>query len=291
MGMRGLNSKEVERSGVVVIYLSALLSLPADLMDTMFVNHQYGSIHWSWVLAVRLAGIAVYLLVCLAGRLRPLQRVAFSLFLCVCAGTAILSRFGLQTHDGQVIARLIIFTWWAGLLLLIGDWINHKLGLVQPAVRKTASEAPPDIRADKARHFMLERLGRQAAAEHLTLSELEVQFLDYSRITEEEKATALEEEFFRSHDYSDFKNSIRVLARNAVRQDREADTTAQKQYYRLLRDLKRGKHDQQLALFIERGILDARTGLEELRDYAFYTLIGLSVAAAIYVLTLVFTKL
>lgn len=286
MGMTGLNSKEREKIGLVLIYFSALLAMPAELMDTLFVNHQFDSIHWSWSLAFRLTTVAVYLLMSLAGPVRSLQRIAMSLFLCVCAGVAIVSRFGLKTPDAQLIGKLIIFTWCAGLLLLIGDWINHKLSFSKPAVHTRIREAKPDVRADKARQFMLERLGRQATAEHRVLTELESQFLDYSRITSEEKATALEEEFFQVHDYTDFKNFVRTLTRNAVRQDRATDAGVQKQYYRLLRDLKRGKHDQQLALFIERGILDARTGLEELRDYALYVLIGVSMVAAFLAIVL-----
>jgi hypothetical protein len=284
--MSGLNTREKQRSITWTIYLGALLSFPADLMDTLFVNHHYESVHWSLGAALQLALVLFYVLWAVAQTSRALQRMSLALFLGVGVGTAMLARLGVQTSDARLVGKILVLCWWIAVLVVIADWLNAKVRKSSGTAQLQEVAIQPNALADRARGFLLERLHRQAADQGLALSDLELQFLDYSRITSEKSASALEEAFFQTHHYGSFKKRVRALMRDAVKSDREKDPGTLKQYYRLLRDLKRGKHDQQLILMVEGGILDARSGAEEMRDWALYILIGLSVVAILVGLAL-----
>lgn len=275
-----VNTKERERANASLIFCSAWFSLPVHLSDTLFVNHQYESVHWNWEVALRLASVVFCVSLATAAASRGLQRVALGLLLSVAMGTAVLSRLGVRTADAQLIGKIVVFSWWIAILLLIFDWVHARVsGTRRSQVQK--AEIRPLLPADRARDFFLDRLSRQAMSADFALSDLERQFLDYSRITSDRNASALEEEFFLMHDYGSFKAQVRRLMREAVKSDRVTDPGALKQYYRLLRDLKRGRRDQQLALLVEPGILDGRSGEEVARDFALYIIIGLAVVGAL----------
>lgn len=278
LGGKRVNTRERQRAVVSSILAAAYLSFPADLSDTLFVNHNYESVHWRLSVAVGLAVAALCVLLVIAEASRGLQRISLGLFLCVVMGTGMLSRLGMRTADAQLIGKIVVFSWWIAVLLLIFDWAHARL-IRTHQVQKT--DVHPLLPADRARSFFLERLSRQATTADFALSDLERQFLDYSRITSDRNASALEEEFFLMHDYGSFKAQVRRLMREAVKSDRVTDPGALKQYYRLLRDLKRGRRDQQLALLVEPGILDGRSGEEVVRDFALYIIIGLAVVGAL----------
>lgn len=259
-----------------MIRVGVLISLPADLSDTLFVNHHYQSIHWSTSTAVRLGLIVSFWLICLMGAWRPLQKIALASLLSIAVGTAVLTRFGLETHDAQLIGKMLVAAWGVAVLALIADWISVKTPVSQRALEAKEPASQSDSPADQARSFLLKRLRDQAAEMNVEVSDLELRFMDYSRIVSARAASLLEDEFFQTHDYEAFKRQIRALTTQAVKHDRESDPGALKRYYRMLRDLKRGRHDQQLVLLIERGILDARTGSEKFSDWTLYILIGLS---------------
>lgn len=277
--MNRVNIKEQQRIALLFIYLGTLASCPPDFMDTFLVNHHYQSVHWGTSVIVRLVIAAYLLLWSLTVAWRPLQKIALASLLSVAVGIAVLTRFGVQTHDAQLIGKMLILAWWIAVLALISDWISARVSKRRGSVEAKEAASPFDLTADKARNFLLKRLRDQAADMNIGVSDLELRFLDYSRIVPARAASFLEDEFFQTHDYEAFKRQIRALTTQAVKHDRESDPGALKRYCRMLRDLKRGRHDQQLVLLIERGILDARTDSEKFRDWTLYILIGLSLLA------------
>ena len=267
-----------------MIRLGVLISFPTSLGDALFMNHHYQSIHWSTDTAGRLALTAGYLFVCLMGAWRPLQKIALASFLAVAVGTAVLARFGLQTDDAQLIGKVLVVAWGVAVLALIADWIRAKPAMSQSRAEAKGPASQSNYPADRARNFLLKRLRDQAADMNIEVSDLELRFVDYSRTVSARAASLMEDEFFQTHDYEAFKRQIRALTTEAVKHDRESDPGALKRYYRMLRDLKRGRQDQQLVLLIERGILDARTDNEKIRDWTLYILIGLTLLTIVVVL-------
>ena len=137
----------------------------------------------------------------------------------------------------------------------------------------------PHLPADDAHDFVLTRLRAEADAEKSPLSALQLQFLDYSRIASDEDAKAVEQEFYKQENYWKFKKQIINLLRLAIQKDRKENPDNWRKYRHLLRDLKKGKRDQQLALLLERAILDARINDEKFLDYFLYIVIGIAVVA------------
>ena len=282
--MSRLNIKEQQRITSNLIYLGALVSCPTDLMDTLLFNHHYQSIHWGLGVIIKLAMAAYLLLWSLTVAWRPLQKIALASLLSVAVGISVLTRFGVQTYDTQLIGKVLIVAWWIAVLALVADWISTKTPKPQRALEANLPASESGSPAYQARNFLLKRLRDQAADMNIEVSDLEIQFLDYSRIVSARAASLIEDEFFQTHDYGTFKRQIRELTTLAVKHDRENDPGALKRYYRMLRALKRGRHDQQLVLLIERGILDARNDIEKFRDWTLYILIGLSLLTIVILL-------
>jgi len=79
------------------------------------------------------------------------------------------------------------------------------------------SRANDHTAAEEARQFFLQRIQQQAASEGQPLSELEVRYLDYSRIVSDKQADRLEEEFESKYDSDDFSDRISRLVEAALK--------------------------------------------------------------------------
>ena len=220
------------------------------------------------------------------------QKLAGSLLLIAyCAGFLPLQRV-FPAIDPHIAKTLAMGFWWAAVALVSLDWILDNF--IESAPVTTSGvlvDVPritePHLPADEAHDFILTRLRAEADAGKSPLTPLQLQFLDYSRIASNEDAKAVEQEFYKQENYWGFKKHIIDLFTVAIKKDRADDPEAWKKYQRLLRDLKKGKRDQQLASLLERAILNARTHEEKTGDYFLYIVIGIaSVALLLFVLSL-----
>ncbi|PYP90505.1 MAG: hypothetical protein DMG65_11480 [Candidatus Angelobacter sp. Gp1-AA117] len=186
--------------------------------------------------------------------------------------------------DPHITRILAIGFWWTAVALASLDWIlEHFIESAAVTTSGLLIDIPkisePHLPADDAHDFVLTRLRAEADAEKSPLSALQLQFLDYSRIASDEDAKAVEQEFYKQENYWKFKKQIINLLRLAIQKDRKENPDNWRKYRHLLRDLKKGKRDQQLALLLERAILDARINDEKFLDYFLYIVIGIAVVA------------
>jgi hypothetical protein len=109
-------------------------------------------------------------------------------------------------------------------------------------VEKRMTQA--DIAAEEARIFFLDRLQKQAIADHAPLSELEIQYMDYSRIQTNEECDRIEAGFLAKYDSDAFDDRIKVLIQKAIKKDTVTDPKALDRYRQHLSALKDSPHGQ-----------------------------------------------
>ncbi|HET6936732.1 MAG TPA: hypothetical protein VFI72_17950 [Candidatus Angelobacter sp.] len=106
------------------------------------------------------------------------------------------------------------------------------------------------VSAEQARQFFLDRLQKQASAERTQLTKIELQYLDYGRITSDEASDRVENEFAEKFDDEEFAERVARLTRAALEQDRSHDPKAPARYRQYLKTLEDSPEDGQLFAFV-----------------------------------------
>jgi hypothetical protein len=288
--VRGLNSKEKQWQINRLLLVASWFSIPRDLVDTLFVNHQYSQYHVSTWSALSLIIFVPVTLWILFASSRWLQKLS-ALLLAICCLTALYTRnLSLESVDNQHLLKSLILAWVVAVVISLTDWLLFQR--FQQASRSNIDALPTldvfsgpiDSPEDRARSQTLTRLREQARAEGLDLTDIDWMMIDYSRIAPVNAARSLEKAFDSTQDYWAFKQKIILLLENAIREDTERDVAAIKNYKRLKQDLRKGRRDQQLVAYLAPAILGARSQVQKALEFSIYAVIGCGVVAALVVI-------
>jgi hypothetical protein len=278
MHVHGLNTRERQKQFTHKIGFAALYGLLA--IATPFMRRSDSFLGFGIIVA----GNALQAL-WVAGGTR--QRTAACLIF-FSSFVAVLPFLHLQAAAILLLAKICAALWAAGVVVLVWDWMAAKpMALVRETIRRfPPAQHIPALAvivglphpADEARTTVLEHLRLQAMAEGDPLREDELQFVDYSRIPSKEMAAKMEDDFYQSHDYWGFKERVIGLLAGAIRTDRDADPEAKRKYKEPIRQLSRGRRDQQLLTWLKTGFKQASSSGEKALDKVLLWSTGLVVS-------------
>jgi hypothetical protein len=286
--VRGLNGREKQHHINRLLLVAGLFSIPRDLVDTLFVNHQYSQYHVSALSALSLVVFTPVLTWIVFESSRWLQKLS-ALLLALCCLTAVFTRnLSLESVHNQHLLKRLIVAWLAAVVICLADWLLFQR--FQQAWRSNIATlpthdvfaGPSDSAEEKARCQILSRLRDQARAEGFDLTDIDWMMIDYSRIAPLDAARSLEKAFDSTRDYWVFKEKIIHLLGNAIREDAERDGSAMKNYRRLKQELRRGRRDQQLVVYLSPAILGARSHARKVLEFSIYAAIGFGIVAALF---------
>jgi hypothetical protein len=285
--VRGLNSKEKQHQINRLLLVAAWFSTPRDLVDTLFVNHQYSQYHVSALTALSLIIFVPVLLWILFASSRWIQKLG-ALLLAGCCLTAFYTRnLSLESAENQNLLKRLIVAWGVALVICLTEWLlfqrvrQASLSNIGALPTLDVFSGPIDSPEDRARSQTLTRLRDQARAEGFDLTDIDWMMIDYSRIAPVNAARSLEKAFDSTQDYWAFKYKIIHLLENAIREDTERDVAAIKNYKRLKQELRKGRRDQQLVAYLAPAILGARSQVQKAVEFSIYAVVGCGVVAAL----------
>jgi hypothetical protein len=135
-----LTGNKSQRQTNANLYLAAIILFPGDLIDVLYVNHEYGAIHFGLGTIIKVVCGMAMLLLPMTIPSRLLQRVSADLLLVFGGGYSVLLFLGVKASDTQLVGKSLVWLFWIPVSALLADWLAQKFS--KPLLERSSMNAP-----------------------------------------------------------------------------------------------------------------------------------------------------